>query len=90
MGKVLRLTFAALFWALDIVLAHILQQVTQPAGLASLNHGTLVQQWQVRFNLTEEVSPPSIFPSSCIIYLCDTPARLRTPPPSPDPALISP
>ena len=43
MGKVLRLTFAALFWALNIVLGHILQQVTQPAGLASLNHGTVRQ-----------------------------------------------
>ena len=32
--------FAALFWALGIVLAHILQKVTQPAGLASLNRGT--------------------------------------------------
>ena len=29
--------FAALFWALGNVLAHILKQVTQPAGLASLN-----------------------------------------------------
>ena len=28
--------FSALFWALSIVLAHILQLVTQPAGLASL------------------------------------------------------
>ena len=32
--------FSALFWALSIVLAHILQKVTQPASLASLNHGT--------------------------------------------------
>ena len=32
--------FAVLFWALSIVLAHILQQVTQPAGLASLKRGT--------------------------------------------------
>ena len=33
--------FAVLFWALGIVLAHVLQQVTQPAaGLASLNYGT--------------------------------------------------
>ena len=29
--------FPALFWALGIVLAHILKLVTQPAGLASLN-----------------------------------------------------
>ena len=32
--------FAALFWALGIVLAHKLQQATQLAFLASLNHGT--------------------------------------------------
>ena len=32
--------FSALFWALSIVLEHILQLVTQPAGLASLNSGT--------------------------------------------------
>ena len=32
--------FAALFWALGNVLAHILKQVTQPAGLASLNRRT--------------------------------------------------
>ena len=32
--------FSALFLALSIVLAHILQKVTQPAGLAALNHGT--------------------------------------------------
>ena len=32
--------FSALFWALSIVLAHILQWVTQPASLASLNSGT--------------------------------------------------
>ena len=29
--------FAVLFWALGNVLPHILKQVTQPAGLASLN-----------------------------------------------------
>ena len=32
--------FAALFWALSNVLTHILKQVTQPAGLASLNRCT--------------------------------------------------
>ena len=32
--------FAALFWALGKVLPHILKQVTQPAGLASLNRCT--------------------------------------------------
>ena len=30
---------AALFWALSIVLAHILNQLTQPAGPASLKYG---------------------------------------------------
>ena len=32
--------FPALFWALGIVLAHVLQKGAQPAGLASLNRGT--------------------------------------------------
>ena len=32
--------FAALFWALGNVLAHLLKQVTRPAGLASLNRLT--------------------------------------------------
>ena len=32
--------FAVLFWALGNVLAHILKQVTQPAGLASLYRRT--------------------------------------------------
>ena len=32
--------FAALFWALCNVLAHILKQVTQPASLASINRRT--------------------------------------------------
>ena len=32
--------FAVLFWALGNVLGQILKQVTQPAGLASLNHHT--------------------------------------------------
>ena len=45
MGRVNRLhnkiePFPALFWALGIVLAHILKLVTQPAGLASLNPRT--------------------------------------------------
>ena len=64
--------FAVLLWALAIVLT---QQVTQPAALASLNFGTgtvlyTVQQGSVRFNLIDDVSAPSLFPSSCIIYLC--------------------
>ena len=32
--------FAVMFWALGIVLTHILKQLTQPDGLASLNSGT--------------------------------------------------
>ena len=32
--------FSVLFLALSIVLAHILEEVTQPASLASLNLGT--------------------------------------------------
>ena len=32
--------FAAIFWALSIVLVHILKQLTQTAGLASLDSGT--------------------------------------------------
>ena len=34
------------FWVLGIVLAHILELVTQPAGLASLNYGT-VRLWKL-------------------------------------------
>ena len=46
--------------------ALFLQKVTKPAGLASLNPGTgTVRQGSVRFNLTEEVSPPTHFLSSC-------------------------
>ena len=46
---------AALFWSLGIVIAHILKQLTQPAGVASLSSGTghwhgTVQQGSVRFN----------------------------------------
>ena len=53
--------------------ALFLQKVTKPAGLASLNPGTgTVRQGSVRFNLTEEVSPPTHFLSSCtysMVYL---------------------
>ena len=46
-GKVNRLhnRIEALVWALGIVLAHILQKVSQPNGLASLNHGTGTVQY---------------------------------------------
>ena len=53
--------FAALFWALGIVISHILQQVTQPVGLAFPNYGT-ARQWKVGFNLTDEALPPPISP----------------------------
>ena len=43
--------------------AHILKPLTQPAGLASLNSGT------VRFNLSEDESATCLFRSCCIIYL---------------------
>ena len=65
--------FDVLFWALGIVLTHIVHQVTQPAGLTSLNRGTewhgTVRQGSVRSNLIEDALAPSLFPSSCIIYL---------------------
>ena len=55
--------FAALFWALGNVLARILKQVTQPAGLASLNSRTGTDCTAgVRFNLTWKKSRPFLFP----------------------------
>ena len=77
MGKVFHLNlrikpFALLFWALGIVLAHILKQLTQPAGLASLNSCTgtvLYGRGSVRFNLRVRRQPPFTFLCSCIIYL---------------------
>ena len=61
--------FPALFWALGIILAHILQKGTQPAGLASPNSGTGTAP--VRFNLSEEVTPPSLYLSCCtVLSLC--------------------
>ena len=54
-----------LFWALGNVLAHILKQVTQPAGLASLNRRTgtncTAGVSSVQFDMEEE-SPPPISP----------------------------
>ena len=82
MGKVFRLTWELnlllTFWARGIVLVHtILKQLTQPAGLAFFNCGigtvlSSVQQLKVRFNLKEDALVPSLFPSSCIIYLWST------------------
>ena len=63
------------FWVLGIVLAHILELVTQPAGLASLNYGT-VGQWKVGFNLTKESSPPYLFLSRCTYSVVPTPKAL--------------
>ena len=61
--------FAALFWALSIAPAHILHETDDPARRPGIHqlwywHGT-VQQGSVRFNLREEMSPPSLFPSRC-------------------------
>ena len=53
-----------MFWALGIVLAHTYMCNRWPSPPARS-----VRQWKVRFNLTEEASAPSLFPSSCIIYL---------------------
>ena len=52
---------AALFWALGIVLAHILKQLTQPSI-------PQVRQGSVRFNLREEEPPPSPFPFLLYTY----------------------
>ena len=62
--------FAVLFWALGIVLVHILQQVTQPTGLASftLRYSTAVES-KVQF---EEASPPYLFPSRCTYSMAPT------------------
>ena len=66
MGKVFRLAFelnlSALFWALDIVLAH--RWPSPPAGLPSTTVQCTVRQWKVRSR-----RPPSLFPSSCIMYV---------------------
>ena len=64
----------AVLWALGIVLAHIMYQVTQSAGLASLNRGTA---GSVMVNLTEGALASSLFPSSCIVYLCPGPALFQ-------------
>ena len=65
--------FAALICALGIGLAHILKQMTQPAGLASLNSCTgttlyTVQQGAVRFNLLKTRQLPA-FSNLAIYYL---------------------
>ena len=58
--------FAALFWALGIVIAHILKQLTQPASPASLKY---VRQGSVRLNLKEEEPPPPLPFSLLAVYL---------------------
>ena len=52
---------AALFCALGIVLAHILKQLTQPGGSASLKYGRgrLGSIW------TKKSRSPTLFPSCC-------------------------
>ena len=55
-------TFAVLFWGLGIVQAHILQQMTQPAGLVSLNHGTVRQGSVIGSTLIEDALAPLPFP----------------------------
>ena len=65
-------------FGLSALYTRIYCQVTQPAGLVLLYSSTeystgrqysTVRQWKVRFNLTENASAPSPFPSSSIIYL---------------------
>ena len=60
------------FWALGIVLAHILTQLTQPAGLASFNIGTgrvLYGRGELGSILREDASGPCILPSCYIIFI---------------------
>ena len=66
--------FSVMFWALGIVLAHRLQKVTQPAAWPGIpqqwyRHGT-IGQGSVRFNLSEEVTPPPLS-SLVVLSLCD-------------------
>ena len=57
---------AALFWAFGIVLTHILKQLTQPAGPASLKFG----RGQLGSIWGKKSIPPPLFPSCCILILC--------------------
>ena len=66
--------FPSLFWALGIVLPHILYTVqyilytavTQHAGLASPNHGTGTVMYRTgQLGSTKEASPTTRFLSSC-------------------------
>ena len=72
--------FADPFWALGIVLyrTRAYTATGDPARqpIASVNHAT-VGQWKVRFNLREEATAPSHFPSSCIIYVCPQPTSAK-------------
>ena len=54
--------FAVLFWALGIVLAHILHSATGDPQTVVLS-----RQWKVRFNWTEDASAPSLFPGVILI-----------------------
>ena len=67
--------FAVLLWALSNVLAHTATgDPVRRTGIPQqwYLHGTVRQgsvRFKVRFNLIEDASAPSLFPSSCIIYL---------------------
>ena len=67
----------ALFWALGIVLAHILKQLTQPVGPASLKYGR--GQLHVGSISGKKSLPPPLFPSCCILiqYMPGTPSKVK-------------
>ena len=72
--------FAVHFWALSIVLVHILQQVTQPTGLSSLNCGTgtvLYGRSQLGSILWKKHRPPPFY-ALAIVTLCCTYIRYST------------
>ena len=82
--------FDVLFWALSIVLAHILQQVTQLAGLAPLNHGTGTLLYSL--HCTAGVSQIQLdrrrigpFPFPIQLYYLSMPLPLPSPPPPSSP-----
>ena len=73
--------FTVLFWALGFVLTHICTVTGDPArrpGIPQPWHWhCTVWQGSVRFNLLEDASAPSLYPSRCIICLC-FPVSLNT------------
>ena len=67
--------FAVLFWALGIVCTRAYTETVDPARRPSILqpwywHCTVRQGVSYRFNLREDASAPSLYPSCCIIYLC--------------------